>query len=54
LLGNVEAGVVASLAGLRASIVSGGLVCVAGVGVAIVLLPTFWRYDGGEPAAAPG
>jgi len=54
LLGNVEAGVVASLAGLRASIVSGGLLCVAGVGFAIVLLPAFWRYDGREPAAAAG
>ena len=31
-LGNVEAGVVASLAGVRASIVSGGVLCVAGVG----------------------
>lgn len=45
LLGNVEAGIVASLFGLRASIVSGGLPCVAGVGVAVVLLPAFWRYD---------
>lgn len=41
----MEAGIVASLFGLRASIVSGGLLCVAGVGVAVVLLPAFWRYD---------
>jgi MFS family permease len=56
LLGNVEAGIAASLFGLRASIVSGGVLCVAGVGVAVVLLPSFWRYDARvhtpEPAAA--
>ena len=44
-LGNVEAGVVASLAGIRASIASGGILCVAGVAVAAVLLKGFWRYD---------
>ena len=30
LLGNVESGVVASLAGVRVSVVSGGVLCVAG------------------------
>jgi MFS family permease len=45
LLGNVEAGVVASLAGLRASIVSGGVLCIAGVAVAAALLPAFRRYE---------
>ncbi len=50
LLGNVEAGVVAAFAGLRASIASGGILCVAGVGVAVALLPKFWRYE----ARAPG
>ena len=45
LMGNVEAGAVAALAGLRASIVSGGILCVAGVGVAVALLPKFWGYD---------
>src|SRR5439155_14823644 len=55
LLGNVEAGAVASLAGLRASVVSGGVLCVAGVAVAVALVPAFWRYDAREhaPAAAP-
>ena len=48
MLGNVEAGVVASLAGLRASIASGGILCVAGVGLAAVLLKGFWRYDARE------
>jgi MFS family permease len=58
LLGNVEAGIVASLAGVRASIVSGGILCVAGVAVAALALPAFRRYDARlhapepEPAAA--
>jgi MFS family permease len=45
LLGDVEAGAVASLAGVRTSIVSGGVLCIAGVGVAALALPAFWRYD---------
>jgi MFS family permease len=45
LLGNVESGAVASLAGVRVSIVSGGVLCVAGVAVAALALPAFWRYD---------
>src|SRR5207249_3991032 len=45
LLGNVEAGVVASLAGLRASIVSGGVLCIVGVGLFAAALPAFRRYD---------
>ena len=44
-LGNVEAGIVGELAGLRVAIASGGILCVAGVGVAAVLLKQFWRYD---------
>jgi MFS family permease len=51
LLGNVEAGGVASLTSVQFSVVSGGLMCVAGVAVCIALLPTFWRYDsrGAQP-----
>ncbi len=45
LLGNLEAGVVASLAGIRASIVSGGVLCVVGVAAAALVLPAFRRYD---------
>jgi len=45
LLGNLEAGVVASLAGVRASIVSGGVLCVAGVALAALALPAFRLYD---------
>jgi MFS family permease len=53
LLGNLEAGIVASLAGIRASIVSGGVLCVAGVAVVAFLLPAFRAYDARERLAAP-
>jgi MFS family permease len=45
LLGNVESGVVAAFAGIRASAVSGGVLCVAGVALVTLALPAFWRYD---------
>jgi hypothetical protein len=41
----VESGAVATFAGVRTSIVSGGVLCVAGVAVAILALPAFWRDD---------
>ena len=44
-LGNVEAGIVESLAGLRASIVSGGVLCVVGTAILAAALPRFWKYD---------
>jgi MFS family permease len=43
-LGDLEAGVVAALAGLRVSIVSGGALCVAGTIALCALLPRFWNY----------
>jgi MFS family permease len=49
-LGNVEAGLVASLTSLRFSIVSGGLACVAGTFVIALAVPALIRYD----ARAPG
>ena len=45
LLGNVESGLVASLTSVRVAIASGGILCVAGVGVAAAVLRGFWRYD---------
>jgi MFS family permease len=45
MLGNLESGVVASLAGVRASIVSGGILCVVGVGLFALALPAFRHYD---------
>ena len=44
-LGNVEAGVVASLTSLRFSIVSGGLACVVGTFLVALAVPAFIRYD---------
>jgi MFS family permease len=49
-LGNVEAGLVASLTSLRFSIVSGGLACVAGTFLVALAVPALIRYD----ARAPG
>jgi MFS family permease len=43
--GNFEAGLVAALAGVRASVVSGGLLCVVGCIACAVALPAFRRYD---------
>lgn len=45
LLGNVEAGTVASLTSTTFSVLSGGIVCIAGAGVLALLLPRFLRYD---------
>lgn len=50
-LGNAEAGIVASAFGLRASVVSGGVLCVVGSVVLGLLLPKFIRYDGREGLA---
>ena len=49
LLGNLEAGVVASLASVRASVVSGGILCVVGVGLFALALPAFRHYDARVP-----
>jgi MFS family permease len=50
-LGNLEAGVVASLAGIRASVVSGGVLCVAGTIAIAALLRRFWRYSAPDGAS---
>jgi MFS family permease len=44
-IGNVEAGVVASLASLRASIVSGGVLCIVGVVAILAAMPKLVQYD---------
>lgn len=45
LLGNVESGAVAAAFGVRASVVSGGLLCVAGTALLAVALPAFRHYN---------
>ena len=47
-LGNAEAGFAARLFGVRASVVSGGLLCVAGSLVLAMILPKFIAYDSTE------
>jgi len=47
-LGDLEAGVLASLTSLRFSIVSGGVLCIAGCVAATLALPGYLRYDSRE------
>ena len=48
-IGDVEAGSVAAAFGTQLSVVSGGLACMAGVGVLAALFPSFTRYDAEDP-----
>ncbi|MFZ1880793.1 MAG: MFS transporter [Gaiellaceae bacterium] len=50
-LGDVEAGVLASLTSLRFSVVSGGVLCVVGCIVTALSLPKFLAYDSSRPDA---
>jgi hypothetical protein len=54
-LGDIESGAVASAVGVRASVVSGGLLCLLGVAAIMMAFPELARYDThdwlGEPAA---
>jgi MFS family permease len=52
-LGNFEAGVVASLTSIRFSIVSGGILCVAGCLLCALALPAFRTYDARSYHQAP-
>ncbi|HET8606935.1 MAG TPA: MFS transporter [Gaiellaceae bacterium] len=51
-LGNLEAGVVASLTSVRVSIASGGIACAVGTVLVGLALPAFVRYDARERRAA--
>jgi len=58
-LGNLEAGAVATLTGsVRAAVVSGGLLSLAGAVIVSFALPALWRYDArtarAESSSAPG
>ena len=48
-LGDFEAGSVANAFGLTASVISGGLACIAGVGLLAARYPSFAGYDAGDP-----
>lgn len=43
-LGDTEAGLVAAAFGVTFSVVSGGVLCIAGVAVCCYMLPKFWSY----------
>lgn len=50
-LGNLEAGVVASLTSIRTSVASGGLLCVAGALASAAAFPALLRYEARRRAA---
>jgi MFS family permease len=52
LLGNAEAGFASALAGLRASVVAGGVLCVVGSAALAAALPRLWSYDARHGATA--
>jgi MFS family permease len=54
MLGNAESGLAAGLVGLEASVVAGGVLCVAGSFALAAALGRFWRYlSPGAPAHGP-
>jgi MFS family permease len=52
-LGDIESGSVAGAAGVRFSVVSGGLLCLLGVGVVALAFPALARYDTADWTTAP-
>ncbi len=50
-LGDVESGAVAGLAGVRTSVVSGGVACMLSVGAIVAAFPALARYDAREALA---
>ena len=52
-LGDVESGSVAALAGVRASVVSGGLACVVGVALTMLAFPELASFDAERDAVVP-
>jgi len=49
-IGNGEAGLLASVTGVRFSIVSGGIACILGAGLLALVLPRYRRYDAANPS----
>jgi len=50
MLGQVRSTTAAQLTGLRASFATGGILCIAAVGVACWAFPAMWRYDANTDA----
>jgi hypothetical protein len=54
-LGDIESGLVAGLSSALISVLSGGIACLAGVGVVVLAFPQLAAYDGRRaPVAAAG
>ncbi len=53
-LGDTEAGLVAAAFGITASIVSGGVLCIASVALSCLFLPKFWQYRKDQHAKIEG
>jgi len=51
LLGNVESGGVAAMTTVRVSVVSGGVLCIAGTALLAIVLPKFISYDASRHSA---
>ena len=49
-IGNGEAGLLASVTGVRFSIVSGGIACILGAGLLALVLPHYRIYDAANPS----
>jgi MFS family permease len=45
LLGQVRSSTAASLTSLRVSFISGGVLCIIGVGLSAIALPSLWNFD---------
>ena len=45
LLGQVRSSAAASLTSLRMSFITGGVLCIVGVGISAIALPSLWNYD---------
>jgi hypothetical protein len=52
-LGDIESGSVAGAAGVRVSVVSGGLLCLAGVALIALAFPALRHYDTHDWSSAP-
>jgi hypothetical protein len=52
-LGDIESGSVAALSSARFAVVSGGLACIASVGVVLFAFPALARFDAFERASGP-
>nr|AIA16994.1 Transmembrane secretion effector [uncultured bacterium] len=50
-LGDTEAGLMAAAFGITFSVISGGVLCVLGVGICCWYLPKFWHYEAKEFAS---